>query len=425
LVELAGCMLRCRDTIHLARDPLEGVCRRSPIVPTYDPFDLGVIADPYPYYSALRDESPCHHVDKRNIWVLSRYDDVFAALRNTRVFSSTQGVGYERRPVPMMIAYDPPEHTRLRRIVSGEFTPKSVARLRPRIEELVVELLDPLLDAGSVDWMSEMALPLPVWVIAELMGIPPERREDFKRWSDATVEALGGAVDLTSDERMQVEKVIGEFAQYFMGIIQERRAAAAAGDAGEDLVSLLLRANSDGEKLADGELVSFCVLLLVAGNETTTNLIGNATLALTQDPSQWREVRDDPTLVPALIEESLRFDAPIQGFFRNTLCETEVAGVTIPEDAKVMLLYGSANRDARRFEEPDQFRVRRNPRDHLAFGAGAHICLGAHLARLEAEVLAEALLRRVGRFQREGAHERTENPLLRGVARLPVSLGSR
>jgi cytochrome P450 len=392
----------------------------------YDPFDPEVIADPYPHYARLRDEAPCYHNEQRGIWVLSRYDDVSAALRNTRVFSSNQGVGYEKRPVPMMIAYDPPQHTRLRRIVSSQFTPRQIAQLRPRVEQIAASLLDPLLGAGTVDWVDQVALPLPVSVIAELMGVPPERRADFKRWSSATVEAMGGAVDLDPQERMRLEGVIVEFAQYFMGVIEERRAAGGADGKADDLISLLLRANRDDEeRLQAHEIVSFCVLLLVAGNETTTSLMGNGALALLEDPAQWKEVREDPQLVPALIEEALRYDSPIQGFFRNTLSETQVAGRTIPADSKVMVLYGSANRDPRQFEDPDVFRVRRHPEDHLAFGAGPHVCLGAQLARLEAEVLVRCFLERARGLRREGDPVRTRNPLLRGLARLPVQVIAR
>ncbi len=392
---------------------------------SYDPFDPQVIADPYPHYARLRESAPCHHVESRKIWVLSRYADVLEGLRNTRVFSSNQGVGYERRPVPMMIAYDPPAHTRLRRIVAHQFTPRQIERLRPRVERIAIDLLEPLLGAGTVDWVEEVALPLPVWVIAVLMGVPPERRADFKRWSAATVQVLGGAVDLAPAERMRQEAVIGEFAAFFYGVIQERRAASKVDDKGDDLISLLLQANQDGEKLHDGELISFCVLLLVAGNETTTSLIGNGALACMQNPDEWRQVESDPALVRPLIEEALRYDAPIQGFFRNTLSEIEVAGTLIPAGEKVMMLYGSANRDARQFPDPDAFRVRRNPEEHLAFGAGPHICLGAHLARLEAEVLTRVYLERVRTMRREGPPVRTHNPLLRGLAKLPVSLTAR
>jgi cytochrome P450 len=338
------------------------------------------------------------------------------------VFSSTEGVGYERRPVPMMIAYDPPEHTRLRRIVAGRFTPKAIAAWQQRIDEVVSALLDPLIGSGPVDLVEALCAPFPVQVIAEMMDIPIERRADFKRWSDKTVEALGGAVDLKPDERMAVELSIMQFAMYFAEVVAARRPRAAEA---EDLISLLIRPNEDGEKLSDAEVVSFCVLLLVAGNETTTNLIGNTAYHLMRHSDQWRKVVADPTLDRSLIEESLRYDAPIQGFFRNTLRETEIAGTRLPAGAKVMLLYGSANRDPEKYPDPDSYRIDRNPSDHLAFGFGPHVCLGAHLARLEARSLLRHALAKVGRMRLEAEPTRTQNPLLRGMQSLRVSIEGR
>ncbi len=389
--------------------------------PGYDPFRPEVIEDPYPYYAWLRRQAPCHYVPERDIWVLSRYADVLQALRDPRVFSSSQGVGYERRPVPMMIAYDPPDHTRLRRIVAGGFTPRQIAKLAPRVEQIVDDLLTPLIGGGPVDLVDRLSGPFPVTVIAEMMGIPAERREDFRRWSDDTVTALGGAVDLAPAERMKVEASIGEFAMYFRSIIAERREQP---DESDDLITLLMRPNRDGEFLQEMEIVSFCVLLLVAGNETTTNLISNAVVALIQNPDQWEAVRRLENGADALVEEALRYDSPIQGFFRNTTTEIEVAGEKIPRDAKVMVLYGSANRDAEQFADPDAFRVERNPEDHVAFGWGPHTCLGAHVARLEARTLARAFLERVRSVRLTGDPVRTQNPLLRGFESLPVELES-
>jgi cytochrome P450 len=392
----------------------------------YDPFDAAVQEDPYPYYRELREEAPCYYVPSRDIYVLSRYADVRAALADTESYSSTEGVGYERRPVPMMIAYDPPEHTRLRRIVAGRFTPRALAAWEPRIREVIASLLDPLLGAGEVDLIESFAAPFPVQVIAEMMDIPIARRADFKRWSDNTVEALGGAVGLTAEQRQHVELTILEFAMYFAEVVAERRPRAREAD---DLISLLIRPSEDGETLADAEIVSFCVLLLVAGNETTTNLIGNSVYHLLQAPDQWRRFTEEPSLDRSLIEESLRYDAPIQGFFRNTTRAIEVAAVTIPSGAKVMLLYGSANRDGAKFPDPDRYRVDRNPADHIAFGFGPHTCLGAHLARLEARLLLSHLLShglsRVGAMQLEAEPKRTRNPLLRGIAELKVRLIAR
>jgi cytochrome P450 len=391
-------------------------------VQSYDPFAPEVIRDPYPYYAWLRDHAPCYHSETRDIYVLSRYADVRAALANHEVFSSTEGVGYERRPVPMMIAYDPPQHTRLRRIVAGRFTPRALTQWQARIDQIAGDMVDAVLDAGECDLVDMLAGPLPVQVVAEMMDIPMERRADFKRWSDNTVEALGGAVDATPEERMAVEMTIVEFAMWFAGVIAERRPHAHEND---DLISLLIRPSEDGEALSDEEIVSFCVLLLVAGNETTTNLIANTAHHLMRWPEQWRKVVDDPALTGSLIEEALRFDAPIQGFFRNTLSETEVAGVTIPQGSKVMLLYGSANRDGAKFEASDEFRAERNPLDHIAFGFGPHTCLGAYLARLEAKLLCEHVRAKVGRMTPAGDPVRTQNPLLRGLEKLPVRVERR
>lgn len=388
----------------------------------YDPFDPEIIRDPYAHYAWLREHAPCHYNEERDIYVLSRYADVRAALANHEVFSSTEGVGYERRPVPMMIAYDPPEHTRLRRIVAGRFTPRALAQWQERIDQIAGAMVDDVLEAGECDLIDLLAGPLPVQVVAEMMDIPMDRRADFKRWSDNTVEALGGAVDATPEERMAVEMTIVEFAMWFAQVIQERRPKA---DVNDDLISLLIRPNEEGEALADEEIVSFCVLLLVAGNETTTNLIANTAHHLMHRPEQWRKVVDDPALVGSLIEEALRFDAPIQGFFRNTLSATEVAGVTIPQGAKVMLLYGAANRDPAKFEAPDELRAERNPIDHIAFGFGPHTCLGAYLARLEAKLLCQHVLEKVGCMSPAGEPVRTNNPLLRGMEKLPVRVEPR
>ncbi len=386
---------------------------------SYDPFDPAVIADPYPHYAFLRDSAPCYRQPDRGIWVLSRFEDVRAALSNTAVFSSTEGVGFERRPVPMMIAYDPPEHTRLRRIVASRFTPKALAQWTPRIETIARALFDPLVGAGPSDLTATLTAPFPVQVIAEMMGIPIERRADFKRWSDNTVVALSGAVDHTPEERAAVELTIIEFAGYFMEVIRER---APTADTRDDLISLLLRPNEDGERLAEEEIVSFCVLLLVAGNETTTNLLGNLIRHFAETPADWQRMAADPNLVRTAIEESLRHESPIQGFFRNTREQSEVAGGVIPAGEKVMLLYAAANRDPRKFEEPDAFRIDRNSVDHIAFGFGPHTCLGAHLARIEARALLTHALTCVSRFELAGEPVRGKNPLLRGHDRLPVRI---
>ena len=378
----------------------------------YNPFDADTISDPFSAYRSLRTNSPVYKSEEHGFWVVSRYDDVTRVLRDHENFSSTAGVGTEWRPVPMMIAVDPPEHTHLRRMAQREFTPRAINEWEPRVSALVDGLLDQFVANGGGDLVPTLAYPIPIGVIADMLGVPFEDREDFKRWSDDTIEALGGGLD--PETSLRVETSVFEFAQYFMDAITKRRDAP-----GSDLLSMLID-STNGETLSNGELVSFAILLLVAGNETTTNLIGNLVYALAMNPGQWELLKADPSLVPAAIEETLRFDSPIQGFFRNTLRDVEVRGVTIPAEQKVMVLYGSANRDERKYPDPDRFLVQRNPMDHVAFGSGIHLCLGAPLARMEGALFLKGLLSRVESVELDGDVVRTNNPLLRGVSHLPV-----
>jgi cytochrome P450 len=379
-----------------------------------------VLADPYPWYRWLRAEAPCYHVPDHDIWVLSRYEDVTAALRNHQAFSSGQGISYARRPTRDLVSADPPEHTRLRRLVSRDFVPRAIATLQPRIEAIVDELLDVVLEKQTAELIGELAEPLPITVIAELLGVPAERRADFKRWSSDMIRVAGGQLDEAETARTNISRK--EFAHFLSEAIAQRRAAPDAEAA--DIITGLVRAG-DSDALTDAEVIEFCIVLLVAGNETTTNAIGNGGLAMLAHPDQWRAVVADPSLVPSFVEEVLRFDAPIQGFFRNTLVPVDVAGATIPAGAKVLMLFGSANRDGAHFPDPDTFVADRNPVDHLAFGNGIHHCLGAPLARLELTVLARAMIRRVGWILPAGDPVRTHNPLFRGVVELPVIAGAR
>jgi cytochrome P450 len=384
-------------------------------MPVYDPFDPRTIDDPYAAYAWLRSNAPAYRNPDHNIWVLSRFADVNAALRDYETYSSEQGVGSDYRPVPMMIANDPPEHARLRRIVQRDFVPKAIEHWRPRIEVLVDELLGRALASdGPVDWIDQVAMPLPVWVIADMLGVPRGDRDAIKAWSDDTLTALGGRLDLETSAR--VETNILRFTEYLYGQINGHRATPS-----DDLISTMLAPRS-GEVLTDDELVSFAALLVVAGNETTTNLFGSFVQLMIEYPEQWETLRARPDLIPNAVEETLRFESPIQGFFRTTTREVALHGETIPTNAKVMMLYGAANRDDAAFAGAGRFDVRREVSNHLAFGSGIHLCLGAPVARLEATVLIRALIDRVERFEPVGEMERTSNPLLRGVRRLPVRL---
>ena len=350
-----------------------------------------------------------------DFWVLSRYADVEAAARRPEIFSSAQGVGPDRQVGVSMITKDPPEHTRLRKLVSRAFTPRMVSQLEPRIRSITDELLDPVIDNGTFDLVQDLAYPLPVIVIAEMLGVDPERRDDFKRWSDDVIQIVAAG---QNEERMaQYMESWEAFKAYFVDMIEVRRRAPR-----EDLVSALVQAQEENDALTLSELLNACLLLLVAGNETTTNLISNGALALFTHAEEGLKVQEQPQLIPGMIEEVLRYDSPIQGTFRTTTEAVEVQGVTIPDDSKVLLLWGSANRDAEVFADPDRFDIERSIDRHLAFGIGIHFCLGAPLARLEARVVTETILRRMRCVEPDpnGKIERVDNPFFRGLKHYPL-----
>jgi cytochrome P450 len=379
----------------------------------YDPWAPNVIANPYPWYQRLRDETPCYHEPEHDIWVLSRYDDVMAAARAHDRLSSADGVLYARMPLPMMLTIDPPDHTRLRRLVTRDFTPRTIETWRPLIERTVDEIVEPLFESTS-DFMASAAFPLPVVVIADVLGIPRDDHPQFTRWSDDIVKGFG----LTTPDAVLANTVIEAILAvktYLTALIDERRRHP-----GDDLLSRLAQPGDEG-KLTDEELFWFCLLLLVAGNETTTNLLGNMLLAFVEHPEQWRLLRERPELITAAVEEALRFDSPIQGLFRTAVAQYTVAGIEIPIGARALLLYGAANRDPRRFETADEFLVERNPADHVAFGSGIHLCLGAHLARLEGAAVLRALLERAMSVDLAGEPIRGTNASLRGLVSLPLT----
>ena len=380
-----------------------------------DPRSPEFVRDPYPQYEWMRDEAPVYHVPGSDIWAVTRFADVDACARNPAVFSSTGGVGPEWKQQPMMSMHDPPEHTRLRRIVAKQFTPKYVATLAPHMQETVDALLEGLLVGGEVDFVTRFAEPLVATVIADVLGIPEERRHDFRRWSHSTVSVLAAAADAEASE--ESERTRAEFVAYLKGVVRERSQAPAA--TGTDIIHSLLAARQT-EALTPREVTAFCVLLLVAGFETTVNGLVNVANVLLTRPDVWRTVQSDPALVTSMIEEGLRFDAPVQAFFRNTLAAATVAGTDIPVGQKVMLLFGSANRDPRAFPSADVYDVRRNPTNHIGFGAGVHHCIGAPLARTLYELTWRRLFERVREMSPSGEALRTINPLLRGFRSLPV-----
>jgi cytochrome P450 len=372
--------------------------------------------DPFPLYRELREDSPVLFDAAQGVWHLFRYDDVQRALSEHAVFSSRMRGGREPDQdhlfASSLISTDPPRHRQLRSLVSEAFTPRAVAALEPRISEIVEELLDRVGATGSMDLIDDFAYPLPVIVIAELMGIPAEDRDRFKRWSDTVVGQVRDYED--SPGRTAAQQ---EMAEYFFAMIERRRR-----DPGEDLISRLLAAQVDGEHLSVMELLGFCALLLVAGNETTTNLLGNAVLTFAEWPGTIDRLRAESGALPSAIEEVLRFRSPVQSMFRVTTQDTVVGGTAIPAGSRLAAWIGSANRDGRQFPDPDAFTLERHPNRHLAFGQGIHFCLGAPLARLEARVALSALLARLpGLSLAPGAPlERIDSTIIFGPRQLPV-----
>ncbi|KAA2263856.1 cytochrome P450 [Solihabitans fulvus] len=360
------------------------------------------------------------------VWVVSRYADARAALADPRLRKDAVGLraaltaklAEAGRPTelsglfnPHMLNSDPPDHSRLRRLLARDFTARRVAELRPRVAAITTELVDALPTGEPVDLIDGLAFPLPITVICELLGVPVANREQFRAWSTDLVAG--------SPERTMASS--GAMAGYFVDLIGRKRA-----DPGDDLLSALTLANSDGDRLSGEELLGTAFLLLVAGHETTVNLIGNGAHALLRDPHRWRRLHDDPALLPGAIEELLRFDSPVRTSTpRFTSEPVDIGSTVIPANDLVLVALGSANRDADRFERPDEVDLHRPQGGHLAFGHGIHYCLGAPLARLEAEVALGLLTERfplTSLAVAEGELRRQPSAIMNGFRALPVVL---
>lgn len=373
--------------------------------------------DPFPHYERMREAAPVFHDAQSGSWHVFRYDDVQRVLSEHTRFSSRMGGDDPSETghlfASSLITAAPPRHRQLRSLVTQAFTPKAVDALAPRISQLTDELLEGIAPRGTADLIQELAYPLPVIVISELMGIPAADRDRFKKWSDVIVsQTRTGAAN--EDHQATNAEVTG----YFLDLIEQRRSRP-----GNDLISNLLAAEIDGQKLNVAELLGFCALLLVAGNETTTNLIGNAVLCFTEVPGTIDRIVKEPSLLPQAIEEVLRFRSPVQSMYRVAVADTTLGGEEIPAGAPVVAWIGSANRDERQFERPAQFDIDRGQIRHLAFGHGIHFCLGAPLARLEARIALEATLTRLpGLALTPGSLlERMDSTIVYGVKTLPVS----
>jgi cytochrome P450 len=377
--------------------------------------------DPHAVFRRLRREDPLPwYPGTGGFWCVLKHADIVEVSLDPQRFTSTRGVqigmnGQEERPTgvpPTILEMDPPEHNRYRKLVIRAFTPGATAALETMVRAIARECLEAVEPGEVVDLVDALAVPLPMYVIAEMLGVPRGDRADFKRWSDAMIEAGGGGRSPATDASL------GEMLLYFQRVLAERRKAPK-----DDLVSTLARAEIDGEKLADPEILMFCVTLLAAGNETTRNLISGGSLLLMRNPDQKRKLLAERALLPNAVEEMLRWWTPVHTFTRTATRSTEMRGKRISEGDVVLLLYASANRDEEVWgEDADRFEIGRDHRRrrHLAFGFGEHLCLGAPLARMEARVMFEELLARFPDFELAGEPERLHSRLMHGVERLPV-----
>jgi cytochrome P450 len=364
----------------------------------------------YEIYRTLRDEQPLAR-SPSGFWAVSRFADVYAIASDPATWSSERTVISPPGLVPTIQSLDPPRHDRLRALVSLAFTPKRIREMEPRVRAIASELLAPLLEAGGGDLLAAYARHIPSRVIGEMIGIPDERIPDFLHWTEAMVELPQGR---TQSEAIQdpAASIYREFAV----LLEERRRNRRS-----DLMSALIDARLDGQALSQEELLGFCFVLVVAGNDTTTNLIANGAVLLAEHPDQRRLVVEDPALLDGAIEEMLRIESPAQALPRRALRDVELHGEKIHAGEQLFLLFGSANRDEREFEAPDRFDVRRRIKRHLAFGQGIHFCLGKSLARLEARVAFEELLARAPAYELAGPTPWLPSMWARAHARLPVA----
>jgi cytochrome P450 len=387
----------------------------------FSPYAYAFHEDPYPVYARLRAEAPVYHNAAHGFWALSRHADVLDAFKSPRVFSNSRGVSIDpsarrggARAGMSFLAMDPPEHTRFRALVARGFTPRRVAALEPRIREIAIAHLDPLVGAGGFDVIADFAGKLPMDVISEMLGVPESDRAQLRTWADLLVHREEGAVDLPPEGVQAFVSI----RSYFRERIAELRRRP-----GDDLLSALLGLDEDGFKPSDDDLLSFCNLMIVAGNETTTKLLGNALYWLWRNPGQRALVAGDLERIPRWVEETLRYDNSTQMLMRTTLEDVRVRGVTIPAGENVLLLVGSANRDPDVFEAADVYDIHRDTSAMLSFGRGTHFCMGASLARLEARVAFEEWWKRFPRYEvRPEGIERVHSVNVRGFAALPVKV---
>lgn len=405
---------------------------------SFNPFDAEALQCPFPHYARMRDEAPVLRLSGLGVYLVTRHDLVLSILRDPTTYSSRFGrptmplsgedaarlnaaiaEGYPRTPT--MLTADPPRHTRFRGLVAKAFNARTIASMEPFIRRCVGELIDAWGERTEIDFVAAFAVPLPVRVIATMLDQPADRYDDIKRWSDASIAGIG--TNLPVDARIAAERETNEFQRHFEREIEERRAHPR-----DDLLSNLVHATIDEpgidpHPLSMPEMLSIVSQLMVAGNETTTKLLGEMMRLLGEHPQQWRAVQADPTRVERVVEEALRLSSPTQGIFRIATADVELGGVSIPARSTLVLVYGAANRDEALFDDAESFEPDRDRlKEHLAFGKGIHFCLGAALARLEARVALEELSRRVRSYHLADSNDYRYFPsfMLRGLQRLDL-----
>jgi pimeloyl-[acyl-carrier protein] synthase len=396
---------------------------------TYNPLDRHLYSDPYPIYRRLRERDPVHRSWLMKGWVFTRHQDVLSVLHDARFSADERNapnfakalerarkkglLSEDEEFSPSMLRSDPPHHTRLRKLVSKAFTPRAIQDLEGKIQSLVQDRLDQVAPRGRMDVVHDLGIPLPVIVIAELIGVPREDQDRFRHWSDEVVRSIGFST--IADERAS-QKAGRELRAYFQDIAEQRRREPR-----DDLMSGLLAAEEEGDRLSSEEVFSTLELLLIAGNETTTNLIGNGILALLRNPDQYERLHRDPSLIDSALEELLRYDGPVQATSRIAKEDLEIGGVTVRRGQNALIVLGAANRDPSVFDEPEGLDLGRQQSAHLAFGHGVHFCLGSHLARLEARHAIGALVHRFASMKLAIDTPRWKrNLILRGLESLPV-----
>jgi pimeloyl-[acyl-carrier protein] synthase len=399
--------------------------QRAPTTLDVNPFGPQMIVNPYPTYVRLREVGPVY-LDPPGHWIVSRYADVQRVLRDPHF--GREGIGETLQRVfgagPIyesftrwMLFLNPPDHTRLRTLVSKAFTPRASEKLRSTIQQIVDELIDPMQERGTFDLIAELAYPLPVTVICELLGVPREDRGRFNEWSAVIAEALDAFVTAPPDLVERANAGALGLTEYFRQLVATRRRQP-----GDDLLSALVAAEDQGDRLTEDELLATCVLIFFAGHETTVNLIGTGMLVLLRHPDQLAKLRSEPSLIQTAVEELLRFDGPVQRTGRVVQEDVELGGVALRRGDRISAYLGGANRDPDHFAEPDRLDITRTENQHLAFGGGIHYCVGAPLARVEAQLAINTLLRRFPNLTLPDAEPAwRQNALIRGLVALPLT----